>query len=64
MKKDYMNIHKLRELSGAGWNDDTKSVSIPEAVWSAYVQVCPIFLPILFILLDKSTETPRYEEVS
>jgi len=50
LKKDYLIVKKLRELSGFGWDDDLKIVTATDEVWEAYLQVCTLSGKILSIV--------------
>jgi hypothetical protein len=41
VKKDYGIIKKMKEKSGFGWDDIEKKVMAEDAVWDAYIEVCP-----------------------
>jgi hypothetical protein len=44
LKGEFIEVKKLRELSGFGWDDDLKVVTATADVWEAYIKVCPLHL--------------------
>ena len=54
LKALYNEIRKIRDLSGAGWEDENKLITLDPIVAFTYTEVVCYFLIYLFILFNGS----------